>query len=537
MKKTLSVLLAAIMLTTLSSCGTSSNSSNVSSSSFASTATSESDIDSADDSVSQTPIDSNNPWAAFDTSKAENLVVYVIGTEPNDMADVLELINARMSELINTTIDIKFVSLADFPTKYPLILTGGDDVDLMYTSSWAQFTQNAAKGAFYELTEDFLQTYMPETYANEAEAAWNQIKIDGKIYAVPRNQTEMQNYGGILIRDDLAQKYGFDPAEMDTLEEYEEFLYAIADGESEIYGFYNFPSNLTLWGTLAVAYNHMFSVYDNLVVNANKSFNTAEDLEYIYMTDEYKTYALKMAEWAEHGVWPSNAMSGTTHTNDLFKEGKSASMFARVTEADSYISYMENKGVDVDYICILPQDYYTRTTNYSGDCMAITSFCKDPERAAIALDVMKNDYETNMLIHGGIEGVHYILNDDGTRSVGEKADDYSWNGWAWGLRNDWNPGLKKHDVVQELEERYYAQIMPDELWVWDGFTGSESAHSAEKAVVDSLVSQYAYSFDLGVFGSETETQLNNFWDQLKQAGIDDLMEDWKAQAADFLASK
>lgn len=79
--------------------------------------------------------------------------------------------------------------------------------------------------------------------------------------------------------------------------------------------------------------------------------------------------------------------------------------------------------------------------------------------------------------------------------------------------------------------------MPDDVWVWDGFTGNEEEHSAQKAVIDSLISQYQYSFDLGVFGSETETQYDSFVDQLKQAGIDEVVAAWQQQAADFLASK
>ena len=531
MKKAISLLLIAAMLTALTACnsttGGTSGGSSEPSSSPAST------VEESGETVS----DPDNPWASFDTSEAVNLAVYVIGTEPNDMETVLEQINARMTTLINTTIDVNFISLADFSTKYPLVLTGGDEVDLVYTSSWTQFNQNAAKGAFVELTDEFLSTWMPETYKNEAQAAWEQVKIDGKIYAVPRNQTEMQNCGGVLIRTDLAEKYGFDLAEMDTLEEYEAFLYAVADGESEIYGFYNFPSNMLMQGTIYTALNNIFTVYDNLAVDANQSFDQPEDLQYLYLMEDYRDYILRMAEWAERGVWPSNAISGTTHTNDLFEEGKSASMVARVPEADNYITYMEEKGIEVEYVDILPKENYTRLTAYSGDCMAIASFSETPERAALALDVMKNDYDTNMLLLGGIEGTHHILNDDGTRSPGEKAADYGWDGYTWALRNDWNPQLKKHDIVSELEDQLYAQLMPDDVWVWDGFTGNEEEHSAQKAVIDSLISQYQYSFDLGVFGSETETQYDSFVDQLKQAGIDEVVAAWQQQAADFLASK
>ena len=53
-----------------------------------------------------------------------------------------------------------------------------------------------------------------------------------------------------------------------------------------------------------------------------------------------------------------------------------------------------------------------------------------PFRNAI-LDYMKGDVNLNRLLLGGIEGKHYQLNEDGTRTTLDDADGYTWNNWAW----------------------------------------------------------------------------------------------------------
>ena len=45
-----------------------------------------------------------NPWSGFDTSKPAHLVFYVVGSEGEDHQRVIDLVNQRMQQLINTTI-------------------------------------------------------------------------------------------------------------------------------------------------------------------------------------------------------------------------------------------------------------------------------------------------------------------------------------------------------------------------------------------------------------------------------------------------
>ena len=498
--------------------------------------------ESSGNSTENTAADPENPWAGLDTSKEVHSVIYVLGTAPTDLNEVMDICNKRTKEMINTTFEVNFIPLADFATKYPLVLTGGDDIDLVYTSSWCFFSEQSSKGAFMEITDDFVKANMPVTYVEQVPASWNQIKNqDGKIFAIPRNETAQQLYGGYIIRKDLREKYNMD--EIKNFDELEQYLFAVAENEAGtgIYALYTYPS-CPMKGMLMDPFENFLYAVSDLVWDAdNKTFDP-EDLRYIYETEEYKNYVLKMAEWAKKGVWPTTAMSNTTMTNDLIVEGKSACAAVRTVEAEKILANGIANGYDLEFFTLLTENSVGRENAYSGDAMAIAAFSKNPERSATLLDMLKNDYEVYMLTQGGIEDRHYIINDDGTRSNGPESEDYGWSSWAWSTRSYFQPKLQHaYPILAETEAFYDTVVVDYDVFPYAGFSVDNSPYSAEYAVISSIEGEYEYSFDLGVYGDETEATLEKFISQLKDAGLDKVVSYWKETCKkhydDYMATK
>ena len=119
----------------------------------------------------------------IDITKSVDILFYAVGVKPNDSQKVLDKASISIKRQTNATLHVEYISLADFPTKYPLVLSSGEDVDLLSVAPWLNFSQNVARGAFIEFTDKLLKTCMPMTYKNEAPEAWKQVKINGKIYA------------------------------------------------------------------------------------------------------------------------------------------------------------------------------------------------------------------------------------------------------------------------------------------------------------------------------------------------------------------
>ena len=88
-----------------------------------------------------------------DISEAKELVVYVIGDEPVAADAVEEALNEKLQEKINTTIDISYIPMSDYTQKYSLLLASGENIDLIYTSTWAFYNEAATNGAFMEIKD------------------------------------------------------------------------------------------------------------------------------------------------------------------------------------------------------------------------------------------------------------------------------------------------------------------------------------------------------------------------------------------------
>ena len=61
--------------------------------------------------------------------------------------------------------------------------------------------------AFKQLDPEWLKTYMPLSYDQQPEESWEEIAIDGKIYAVPKAKATFTAYNVVAVRQDLIDEY------------------------------------------------------------------------------------------------------------------------------------------------------------------------------------------------------------------------------------------------------------------------------------------------------------------------------------------
>ena len=173
--------------------------------------------------------------------------------------------------------------------------------------------------------------------------------------------------------------------------------------------------------------------------------------------------------------------------------------------------------------------------SYAVDAIAITEKSEDPERAALVLDYMKGDVNLNRLLLGGIEGKHYQLNEDGTRTTLDDADGYTWNNWAWAINRQDEPdesGLDERQIAidKHNEEMEY---VPQQT----GFTFDPSEVQTEFTVVQSLVDEYKMAFALGIYGDDTEKNFEDFKKQLEDAGIQKVCDEFNTQYKVYMEQK
>ncbi|MDR1903281.1 MAG: ABC transporter substrate-binding protein [Treponema sp.] len=473
-------------------------------------------------------------YAGYNLNDPLTLYVYMVGDTPKGLEEVVAKANEEyFKPVLNTTIEVVFIAWGDLATKYALILSSGEDVDLMFTAGWCYYEQEATKGSFLEITEDFRKQWLPATFNTLPQTAWLQMLSKGKVYAIPQNLSQWDGYKYLVLREDLRTKYRL--PEPNTWAALENYLFTIAKNEPAIQAFAAASNTAEIlyvfWQDRDI---QMTADYNFCWDGTGKKEPSPEDLNFFFMTDWWLDYALEMAEWADNNVWSKNVLNNTIAPQDSFIQGKSATLFWNMTVFTAGQS-MENTGVGTAGYYDITADKPVRLSGYANNAFAIASASKHPERTALALDLMKNNEGLRNLLQGGIDGRHYINNGDGTYVPGPEAEDYGFNAWAWALNSphtlelaDPNAPAKREPIIANQRSRVWEPLI-------DGFRLDSTPITTEWAVISALLEEYSASFQCGAFGKETRAKMDEFRGKLKAAGIDKIIQEYRSQYAAFLA--
>ena len=442
-KRVVSLLLVfAMLLATLCACGA-QESGGQSSPAAADTQT-EKQPEAAQDEKQETTQEAAETGP--DISEEVTLVMYLIGDRPVDNDEVFAKINERLKAEINATIEVKFMSWSEYEQKYPLIFASGEDWDIIYTADWCFYNAQATKQGFYEITQEALETYAPMTAETMYEEAWEQAKVDGKVYMLPMNYKEITAYV-YMARGDLMDKYGI--TSVASLDEAEAYMDAIVQNE---------PSLIPI--DVGSDYDKLF-LYDRMWKKANWE-NNANSNEIISEIGPWQVMAsasevdgnitvkgdfdqetfleviTRLKDWRDRGFWSKNAVVNTQNNTESFQAGKSALAMMHGNTAKSVYASVSAEHPEWDVRVFDAQDGVPPVLNsYLANGMSIFSKSKHPERALMALDYLRNDEEINNLFCYGIEGKHWEDAGDGLLISLPDSANYAYDSNCnWGVRND-----------------------------------------------------------------------------------------------------
>ncbi|MDR3121135.1 MAG: ABC transporter substrate-binding protein, partial [Clostridiales bacterium] len=437
----------------------------------------------------------------LDISKPVDLTMYVLGDIPSDLDLVYTEVNKMLKETLNATITTKYLSWGEWTSKYSLILASGEDVDLMYTSDWAQYSPEAAKGAFYELTDEFLNTYMPYTVKSQDPASLKQATINGKLFAIPKNTAGLENEGWVMIRKDLEEKYGM--SNIDNVDKLEEYYNAVLANESGILPFA--AAEITTSGSFnSIVWRqpNQLSYLTNIDWCYQYKGSTAapeySEITYCWFRDDALPYYERMKKWADLGFWSKNAISNTEQTRDAFENGKSASLVWNETVFLAARNLRTNNPEwDAEVLDVNPGTPRKQAL-YTNDAIAIADSSENPERAAMFIDYVKNDIDFYFQICGGIKDKHYVINAEGKRELGPEADKYPWTPSLWCFNWDVDTYPLDATVLPEQipfrVEQEKLLIAPDTM----AFRFDIEPVKSEMAAINALAKEYGNVLELGM---------------------------------------
>lgn len=491
--------------------------------------------ESKGDSTSATAKPSQETSSKVDTSKEVELKMYLLGDKPKDTDLVYGEVNKLLKKDINATVTLSFLSWGDWQQKYPLIFASGETFDLVYTANWAQYNQQATKGAFYEITKDTLKKYAPKTAERMYPDAWEQAKIGGKVYMLPMNFKEIQG-STIMYRKDIMDKYNIS-APTSLQDEAKYYDACLKEGI--------IPKNLGSdldWsgGPITTMINSKWLYLDASGVNGRYYYDsTSKDsvklIDY-YNTDEYVKSAKLAKEWASKGYWSKSALVNKVPTKDSFVAGKSGSVSGNLATLNSF--YPTVISSHADWNPVVFDTYYGNAIDvkpYIQNGVAINKNAKNPERALMMLDLFRNDQRYFDLTFYGIKGKHYELAADG-KKIKPLADTGNFGPESccpWGWRDDTlvrsvEGGVPTYD---QFKTSWASKAVSHKV---QNFNFDDSKVKNELAAINNVQKTYGRTIDFG-FVEDVDKAIAEYREKLKEAGRDKVTAEMQKQIDEFMS--
>lgn len=439
------------------------------------------------------------------------LVWYLRMSEPNNAESVLAKFNEMVKEKINATVDFRFVNPGDYNDKMQLVMSSGEQYDLVFTSYWANtFTNNVSRGAYLPIDE-YLDQY-PTIKEMHKEEIWEAVNINGHYYGIPNLQI-MANQPGIAIRKDLADKYGIDVSSIQSFADLTPALQTIKDNEEDIIPY------LTDLNTVARDAMVPFqSAVEQYFAVDTDQMKVDETFEQEVMLERYKL----LREWNEKGFVPVDAAT-MKNGEELMQSGKVFARYNRTkpgNEAELKLKY------NYEFYQVPIGDPVIERTAVQSTITAISATSEHPERAIMLYDLLLKDKELyNTLIYG-LEGQDYNKVDD------NRIDPID-NGYYvlnWQIGSVFNSYLipGQDDDIWEQTKSINDNAIIDPLI---GFNFDREPVRNEMARISAINSEYQPIFQHGL--KDPEEALIEKQAKLETAGIDSVIEEINNQLAEW----
>jgi putative aldouronate transport system substrate-binding protein len=444
-----------------------------------------------------------------------------------DYGSVSAEMNKILTEKINAELNLELIDVGSFDQKAKTMMAGGEVIDIIFTSNFANdYNSAAAKGAYLPLN-DLLTQYAPESYAKVPAAFWEATKIDNKIYGFINYQIEARQ-GAITAQKAMLDKYGFDLTGVKRLEDLEPLLAKMKQGESSDKTIFEMSKD-GLWTNL-LSYTGLDQIgganTPGVIGIGDDSLKVINQFE----TPAFKEHVNLMRRWYEAGYIIKDAATFTA----VVDSRKTGNVLTQVP--GTYKPGLEGEmktSFAGDYV-VQPFDAapFVNTTAITSTLNAIPITSKNPERAMMLLEIVNTDKNFNNLLNFGIENKHYKkTGDDQIEFITDSG--YAPNrAWTFGTQflAFYAPGQATDTWEKTKQMNESAQVSKAM-----GFNFNAEAVSSEIAQCASVVAEYGPGLWTGFV--DPDKYLPEFISKLKTAGADTIIAEEQSQLNAWKANK
>ncbi len=475
----------------------------------------------------------------IDLTEAITLHGYVIGKPNPDFSKVWEKVNEMLQEDLNCTMEITYLDWGEYQSLYPLIVSSGDNIDWIFTGHWCMYSEQASKGAFREITKSDIQKYMPLHYALLPELAYQQCCNNGKLYMIPSCSRDLKT-DVLILRADLADKYRVDLSHVKRYSQIGTYLRAIKENEPDMIPIY--LNNIDgLWLALADEYDGKLTDSYNIGCYFSFDGNKLEDGVYSMFDDvifdSVKKASYIMNSWQRSGYLNPEALANTVTTRETFPKGLSGVCLGNFLDVQTVLAESEANGWKTKIILESNVNGRAPNESYSNNGVAVSFSSRYPERTMMALDLIMNDTRYINLIQFGIEGEHYIINEEGRvdypEGVNANNTTYNWEETGfWFINRDLEPlRATWSEEYETLQKELVQSVLKDNPS--QGFQFNVAPVKKEVAEVQQIIRQYHRPIQLGLV-NDIDQAYEDLKNRLYEAGYGKVLKEYQAQYRAFI---
>jgi putative aldouronate transport system substrate-binding protein len=448
--------------------------------------------------------------------------MYTASETPIDWPEVEEALNAYSAEKIGVTCEFRYMD----ENQVALAMNSGEYFDIAFTCDWwNDYATNVAAGMFLKL-DDLLDT-VPDLKASIVEKAWEGVKVNGEIYAIPHMKDIGYEVFWILNSDYFLNQKGMEKDQYISFEGIEPYFEAYKADHPDDYPFKMSYGGITSWQNCLVDWLNM----DYLIGLEWEAQGTDQEtvVKSALEIPAWKNRLAKIHEWYEKGyINPDAAVTESMPRAQagVVQSGQgwfgAETVWANVIKQPIYISRYDGP--------------FMSTSSIRGSMTAVSSFSEHPAEALKLIELMNTDPWYRETARYGIEGKHYIRNEDGTVTRTELgSSNMGVQAYAQG-----------HYTVGALEASPFPEV-PTDLNQWTdtmkryddavlsaamGFTPDLSKVETECLAVKQVIEEYRRELYTGT--SDPETVIPEMLNRMNEAGLQTIIAEVQAQLDAFL---
>ncbi|TYQ16982.1 UNVERIFIED_CONTAM: carbohydrate ABC transporter substrate-binding protein (CUT1 family) [Acetivibrio alkalicellulosi] len=331
-----------------------------------------------------------------------HIVWYHIGTPQKDTELVFNEVSKYTLQKINATVEMRLIDWGSYNEEMEKIIASREKFDICFTAAYSNYVHNSGKGAFFEI-DSLLETYGQGIIEVTSPLLFEGAKINGKLYAVPLNK-EVGHQNALTFNKQYIDKYCFDLSKITKLEDIEPWLQIIKEKEPDIIPYL---IESTFNNSFALPFDRIVEGIPGALYYDNRTgYKVINELN----TPVYKEYFKTMHKWYKARYIHQESV----YTKQLSEYQKKGNWFASVVSYTPHvdISLSLRFGYDVEVVPLnIP---VVENRDCRGSMLAISSTSQNPQKAMMFLELLSTDKYLYNLVTYGVEGVHYIKNNEYT---------------------------------------------------------------------------------------------------------------------------